>query len=402
MLGLRRPGHWTGRLEPLPGTDPLSDESFVKSWGPLPADRLTLAGTTRLIRDGSPSLQTGPAVARIKVKPALQLGIDAGRIDVQLDADLDDVGGSLNHLELALPHDLVVLSVESDALTDWSRPDPRQLLLRYDRAFPRSRRRLRITGWIPVLEDPLKLGSQQLQVPTPWLEVSGMETVSATLIISSASRLQAISAPGLTLLPAGPALAAGGTDARARQIYRVEDPAKLGSLQWSSAPPRVNVLIESQITIHPDSAEWVAVLRYDVAGGALDSIHLKLPTTWAMRAQVDLAGGKFRHRFDPLGPFMFWKLSPERAVWGSQRVVLRSALPLLPGQELQLPEIAPLGAGSPIPTSALSTPRARRSRLRARVDCTRSATPAGSRTRSLATFPEPTPGHFMSSGTTGR
>ena len=229
-----------------------------------------------------------------------------------------------------------------------------------------------------------------------------METVSATLIISSASRLQAISAPGLTLLPAGPALAAGGTDARARQTYRVEDPAKLGSLQWSSAPPRVNVLIESQITIHPDWAEWVAVLRYDVAGGALDSIHLKLPTTWAMRAQVDLAGGKFRHRFDPLGPFMFWKLSPERAVWGSQRVVLRSALPLLPGQELQLPEIAPLGAGSPIPTLALSTPRARRSRPRARVDCTRSATPAGSRTRSLATFPEPTPGRFMSSGTTGR
>ncbi|MBV8126359.1 MAG: hypothetical protein JO114_01695 [Planctomycetaceae bacterium] len=345
VLGLRRPGHWTGRLEPLPDTDPLSDESFVKSWGPLPDDRLTLAGTTRLIRDGSPSLQTGPAVARIKVKPALQLGIDAGRIDVQLDADLDEVGGSLNHLELALPPDLVVLSVESDALTDWSRPDPRQLLLRYDRAFPPSRRRLRITGWIPVLEDPLKLGSQQLQVPTPWLEVSGMETVSATLIISSASRLQAINAPGLTLLTAEPPLAAGGTDSRARQTYCVEDPAKLGSLQWSSAPPRVNVLIESQITIHPDSAEWVAVLRYDVAGGALDSIHLKLPTTWAMRAQVDLAGGKFRHRFDPLGPFMFWKLTPERAVWGSQRVVLRSALPLLPGQELQLPEIAPLGRG---------------------------------------------------------
>ena len=37
VLGSRRPGHWTGRiLQPLPGTDPLSDESFVKSWGPLP------------------------------------------------------------------------------------------------------------------------------------------------------------------------------------------------------------------------------------------------------------------------------------------------------------------------------------------------------------------------------
>ena len=62
LLGLRRPGHWTGRLQQLAGTESLSDESFVKSWGILPDDRLTLAGTTRLVRDGSPSLQTGPAV----------------------------------------------------------------------------------------------------------------------------------------------------------------------------------------------------------------------------------------------------------------------------------------------------------------------------------------------------
>ena len=368
----------------------------------MPDDRLTLAGTTRLIRDGSPSLQTGPAVARIKIKPVVQLEIDAGRIDVQLDADLDDAAGSLNHLELALPHDLVVLSVESDALTDWSRPAPRQLLLRYDRAFSRSRRRLRITGWIPVLEDPLKIGIQQLEVPTPWLEVTGMETVSAALIILSVSRLQAISAPGLTLLPAGPTPTAGGTDARARQVYRVEDPAKLGFLQWSSAPPRVNVLIESQITIHPDSAEWVAVLRYDVAGGALDSIHLKLPTTWATRAQVDLAGDGLRSTVRPARSVHVLEdqadaaglgVSARRAAFGTPAL----ARPGTPASRDRAP-----GRGSPIPTSALSTRRARRSRLRARVDCTRSATPTGSRTRSLATFPEPTPGRSMSSGTTGR
>ena len=33
---------------------------------------------------------------------------------------------------------------------------------------------------------------------------------------------------------------------------------------------RVNVLVDSQMTIHPDSVDWVAVLRYDVVGGALD------------------------------------------------------------------------------------------------------------------------------------
>ena len=72
-------------------------------------------------------------------------------------------------------------------------------------------------------------------------------------------QLQAKNAPGMTLLPAGPTLAAAdGSNERVRQSYRVEDSEKLGSLQWSSAPPRVNVLIESQITIHPDSAEWVA------------------------------------------------------------------------------------------------------------------------------------------------
>ncbi len=346
LLGLRRPGHWTGRLEPLPDSDPLSDESFVKSWGPLPDDRLTLAGTTRLTRDRSPSLQTGPAVPRLKVKPVLQLGIDAGRIDLQFDADLDDVAGSLNRLELALPQDLVVLNVESDALTDRSQPEPRKLLLRYDRAFAQPRRRVRVTGWIPVLEDPLKLGSQQLEMPTPWVEIAGMETASGTLIVSSPMRAQAIRAPGLKLLPAPPTkVAAGGADERTRLTYQVDNPARIGSLQWSSAPPRVNVLIESQITIHPDSAEWVAVLRYDVSGGALDSIHLKLPTIWAQKAQLEMAGGEFLKKADPLGPFMFWRLRPNRPIWGSERIVLRSAIPLSPGQELQVPEVAPLGLG---------------------------------------------------------
>ena len=191
VLGVRRPGHWTGRLEPLTSTEALSDESFVKILG----SAARLIGSPSRAPPGwfatkLPTFRTGPAAARSRPGLPSSSGIDAGRIDVLLDADIVDVGGSLNDLALTVPQDLVVLSVESDGLTDWSRPDPRQLLLRYDRASARSRRRLKITGWIPVLEDPLKLGSQQLQVPTPWLEVSGMETVSATLIISSASRLR--------------------------------------------------------------------------------------------------------------------------------------------------------------------------------------------------------------------
>ena len=53
-------------------------------------------------------------------------------------------------------------------------------------------------------------------------------------------------------------------------------------------PARVSVAIESQMTIHPDSAEWVAVLRYDVIGGALDAIHLKMPAAWAAGVALHL------------------------------------------------------------------------------------------------------------------
>ena len=80
---------------------------------------------------------------------------------------------------------------------------------------------------------------------------------------------------------------AGVGDSRAHQMFLVDGSAKLGELRWITPGPRVNVVIESQLTIHPDLAEWVAVVQYEVAAGALESIHLKVPTAWAARAQVE-------------------------------------------------------------------------------------------------------------------
>ena len=71
---------------------------------------------------------------------------------------------------------------------------------------------------------------------------------------------------------------------------RSTTPLNFGELTWTSPPPRVTVLIESQLTIQPDSAEWVAIVRYDVLGGALDSIHLKVPTAWTANAQIEMSG----------------------------------------------------------------------------------------------------------------
>ena len=79
------------------------------------------------------------------------------------------------------------------------------------------------------------------------------------------------------------------------------------------------------MTIHPDSAEWVAVLRYDVIGGALDAIHLKMPAAWAADADLRLLESELpidagRRR----GPDAFWTITPARPIWGSQTVCASS------------------------------------------------------------------------------
>ena len=114
---------------------------------------------------------------------------------------------------------------------------------------------------------------------------------------------------------------------------------------WESMPARVSVAIESQMTIHPDSAEWVAVLRYDVIGGALDAIHLKMPAAWAAGVDLHLSDSEFQLTKETRGPDAFWTITPARPIWGSQRFVLKASRPLEPESAIVHPEIAPRGEG---------------------------------------------------------
>ena len=117
-----------------------------------------------------------------------------------------------------------------------------------------------------------------------------MEASAGFLTISSISKPEMRGSTGLTLISSESSGAGGTTPPRHRLTYRVDDPRKLGEILWESMPARVSVAIESQMTIHPDSAEWVAVLRYDVIGGALDAIHLKMPAAWAAGAELRSLG----------------------------------------------------------------------------------------------------------------
>lgn len=135
-LGVRRPGDWTGRLEPLPNTDPINDESFVKAWGQLPTEPLTLSGTSRFSRDLLATYQTGPTPSRVQVRPALQLRIESGRIALILDADLIELSGHSPLIEAVLPEGIQITQVAGDGLMDWTISPDHHLHLIWDARVP--------------------------------------------------------------------------------------------------------------------------------------------------------------------------------------------------------------------------------------------------------------------------
>jgi hypothetical protein len=345
-LGVRRPGDWSGRFDPIPGTDPISDEAFAKMWGNLPEEALTLCGTSRFVREARASLATGPTPTRILVKPAVGLQLEPGRIAVAVDAELTELSGHLRQMEAKLPESIRVTEVTAEGLTDWTTSRDERLRLMFDQPARGPRRRLRILGWIPVAEDPLQTGLRQHRVRVPWVRWDGTEGRGGSLTISSNSKPVLQGSSDLTLIAAEPSVADGTTPPRHRLTYIVSDASKLGEIVWESVPARVSVTIESQLTIHPDSAEWIAVLRYDVVGGALEAIRFKMPVEWASRASLHLAGGEYRLTTETRGPAAYWSITPERPIWGSQRFVLRSTLPLGADRELVHPEVAPLGRGA--------------------------------------------------------
>jgi hypothetical protein len=344
-LGVRRPGTWTGRLSAFPVPDLLGDEAFVRAWGNLPDEPLTLCGTSRFVGECSAALRTGPAASSTQVKPNVELQIESGRILMTAEAQVTELAGHLQKLALALPGNIQNVQVSADGLMDWTISSDSELQLLFDPAAGQGRR-LRISGWIPTSDDPLDIRARRHHVPTPWIHGKDVVSAPGFLTISSTSRPELTGAAGATPISSESSTSGEAAPPRYRQTFRVDDPRSLGEIFWERIPPRVSVAIESQMTIFPDTAEWVAVLRYDALGGALDSIHLRMPANWAARAEIALAGGEYQLTKETRGTAAVWTITPERPIWGSQRFVLRSTLALASEREIVHPEITPLGEGA--------------------------------------------------------
>lgn len=320
-IGFRRPPDWSGRLAAGIG-EPITEEGFVRSWGNLPEEPLTLSGAARFVGREPIAVRTGPAPERLAIAPAVLLSLGPGRIDVDLRAELTQVSGRSFQAELKLPPQLGIIRVEGDGLTDWSRTGD-SLLVRWDGAAPRERA-VRVQGWLPVPHDPLATAPARQEVAVPWPVWRGYRSEPGTLVISSPTPFELDPPMAAAALPAAATGPPPGGAARYRATYRVERPEQLGRLRWEIEPPRVSVQVRSQLTIHPDSAELVAVLRYDVSGGARDTIRLTLSTAWAEGSEVKLEGGAHQLRSESRGATTTWTIETPRPIWGSQRVIVRA------------------------------------------------------------------------------
>jgi hypothetical protein len=348
VIGFRRPSDWSGRLEPGGGIEPALEASFAKAWGTLPDDGLTLAGATRLIRSSTLEVETKPVPPRRTMRTRLVAGLAPGRLNASIEGVLTDRQGRSFDLEVAIPNDLRLVRVEADGLLDWQRIARDRLRLQFD-GTEVPERKVRLEAYVPVSPDLVMSEIRAYQTKIPWPRWADAETSPGTIEIVSPARFQFEPGEGTTATPVGPPM---DSDIAFRSSYRVDRSSGPSTVRWSAPPAKVNVAVDTELSIDPSSLTWTAVLTCEVSGGPASSLNLNLPTAWAEGASLEIEGQTHRlvsQANGPKGETTHWTILPDSPIWGSARLILRSRRPLQPGREFLFPQVAPLattGRGS--------------------------------------------------------
>ncbi len=130
------------------------------------------------------------------------------------------------------------------------------------------------------------------------------------------------------------------------RVYRVASPAEVATIDWPAAPPRVGVYLQSRLGLGDDAVELDTTIRYEVAGGPVNVVNLRLPTAWAAHAGVHLVGESFTKTDEVRGEWTRWTIRPERPIWGTVRLRVRSRRDAEPGRSFAFPDVIPLGDGA--------------------------------------------------------
>ncbi|WP_145268913.1 hypothetical protein [Tautonia plasticadhaerens] len=333
-IALMRPESWSGRLSPLPGGPPLSEQEFEQEWGPLPRGAaLDPAGAARFLGAPAVAVPIGPTPSRLRVTPTLQLDLDAGRWEWRLAAEVLDVDGRpIREMELGIPRELELLDVAAPGLTAWDRPARDRLRLRFDGPASPARS-LAVGGWIPQPCGPMDPGPLVVERPLPWPQWPGASERPGKLLLSSpTTALIGYLEPDGEPVPVD-RLAPSNN----RRPYREIEVREPGMLRVESFPS-VTVELWSQLSVNDRSARWDALLRFEVVGGPADRIELDLPDAWVEGAEYELDGfGAIGVR--DLGDHV--EVVPERPIWGVADLRIRSLRSLASDQALNFPDLVP-------------------------------------------------------------
>ena len=361
LIALRWPENWSGHVLSPEVAEPIVEGAFQLLWGEPLEDARPPGRTIRLPQPPNASAWVGPVPDRRSMRQSVRLTAESGRLDVQIDAELDDLAGRSFEIGARLPEALRLVRVEADGLTTWSRPTPDRLSLRFD-GRATSRRLIQIRGWLPAIGDPMAVETTRREVPVPWPIWSESDEEPGTLtLITPSSPLSTRASPGAAprppeLVPATgvvaistpanePAGSTGGA-ASSRLTYRVDRPEELGTLRWAIEPAWVFVSVHALMTVYPTSAEWIASIRYQVEHGPCDALFLRVPTAWTEDAEVELVGMGHQLTSRPEGETTSWTIRPDRPLWGAHRVIIRSSRPVRRGEPIDFPALVPKGRGA--------------------------------------------------------
>lgn len=344
-IALRRPGDWTGRLDEPGGFGGREEEMFASEWGRLPDDPLTLSGAVTFQGAAEVRLDVRPVVPRPSIRPEIRVELGEGRVDVAAEAVVRDASGGAAGLDVDLPDGFRLDEVRAEGLMGVARPAPGRLHLEMTRVAGPGRT-VAIRGHLLVAADAPFAEGRRYRVAAPWPRWPGARVEDGALTIVSAARPSIEPVPGAA--PIAPVESSGtlGEDpAPTVRAYTAVAPADVSAIRWGAAPPRIGVFLQSRLVVGEGTADLDTTIRYEVAGGPLDAIYLRLPTAWAGGASVQLVGGTFARASESRGEWTFWTIRPASPIWGSARFNIRSRRPTGPGVALAFPDIVPLGQG---------------------------------------------------------
>jgi hypothetical protein len=329
---------------PLAGTgetvDPLA---FAAAWetGAAPP-QIAVA-----IPDGEPmwSVATQPRPLTIQAAQRLEISWGADRADLQFQAELDAVSGSVFEYRLDVPPGLEIRSVsirqQEDVQTArWAHVAEGTLIVRGNRAVT-GKHRLEIQA---ALSAP-RTGEQTVKR----IGIQGAEILSdsVSLYRRAAVRVTLLDRAGLNDVPeAVPEQYRPGWGRRIASLAAAPNsPRTATPLRVAISPNRPRPQGTLVTILERQQDAWQVQAQYDlrVDGGLVDAVRFEIPAEWTGPLSCDCAGElelldvpgqKRRHLV----------LCPPQAIAASQRLTISGKLATPQGEAVQAPDIIPLDA----------------------------------------------------------